>query len=233
MKQMIVLLLLFLSPSLLINAADRKRPRSEQTIVEAIVEKESPLKKRKLSALEKKLYQCTDCAAEYVYKKSFYKHIQDHANSEGEVFVKKRTMIPCECNLCGKKFSCNDYCARHMKLSCPNNLEKLKGYQCTFAGCGKWFNLASNLRTHENIHINKKPYQCSVDGCGLRFTQKATLDGHLLTHDFELKPYECELCGQHFVSERNRLRHRREYCPENPDRTGRKVTTASHNRKFS
>ena len=70
--------------------------------------------------------------------------------------------------------------------------------------CGKSFILQCSLRTHMQIHTEKRMHSCPT--CGKRFRQKAHMTQHMLIHSGE-KPHSCGTCGKSFSDKANLTRH--------------------------
>jgi uncharacterized Zn-finger protein len=171
---------LFLSLCTLIDAAEKKRPRFEQ----AIVEQESPLKKRKIDALEKKSYQCTYCSTYFIYKKSFNKHVKTHINAPAKEQKTPPRNYEHQCDFagCTESFRLKAGLKSH-KLIHDNNLPKV---ECPF--CDKQFVSKKSKNRHVDLYCKKNPhkaekkYPCDVIGCEKKFPQLCALKRHKPTH---------------------------------------------------
>jgi hypothetical protein len=66
---------------------------------------------------------------------------------------------------------------------------------CDFPDCGKIISRRSNLKSHKEKHLNKKPFICEV--CFFPFARLHDLKRHQYLHTGE-KPYECRFCYKAF-----------------------------------
>ena len=78
---------------------------------------------------------------------------------------------------------------------------KTKRYECPYEGCSKSYTTNSNLQTHiKKKHLNYKPHKCHHKDCSESFTFQSELEDHI--NRVHLKPFECEVCGESFGTQR-------------------------------
>ncbi|KIK54980.1 hypothetical protein GYMLUDRAFT_48183 [Collybiopsis luxurians FD-317 M1] len=63
-----------------------------------------------------------------------------------------------------------------------NQGHQAKKHVCT--ECYKRFNRPSSLRIHENTHTGLTPFRCPYPGCGRRFNVSSNMRRHYRKHDF-------------------------------------------------
>ncbi|KAI0337158.1 hypothetical protein BDW22DRAFT_974584 [Trametopsis cervina] len=54
--------------------------------------------------------------------------------------------------------------------------------------CGKAFNRPSSLEIHMNIHLGRKPFKCPFPGCGREFNVNSNMRRHLRNHTSPSRP---------------------------------------------
>ncbi|RXM94671.1 Zinc finger protein 681 [Acipenser ruthenus] len=85
-----------------------------------------------------------------------------------------------------------------------SNKNSSKRLSCTI--CLRFFQCASNLRDHYNVHTRERPYLCPY--CAKGFTQPSSLATHKRLHTGE-RPYHCQRCAKSFRDASNAAKHRR------------------------
>lgn len=107
---------------------------------------------------------------------------------------KKKRIISCPFEECGKKFSRPNKLSSHLSFY----HHKEKQFPCTVEGCEKRYTLKQHLKRHLEIHKVKSAaqYICKENGCHLQFSHECLLANHMNTH----RRYECPVdgCGQIF-----------------------------------
>ncbi|XP_022911529.1 uncharacterized protein [Onthophagus taurus] len=83
-------------------------------------------------------------------------------------------------------------------------------YQCNL--CGNQFNNDTALNSHKSNHFDAKKRKCEF--CGKGFNHTGHFKTHLKTHDKNgnLKPFQCEQCGNRFLKIPYLRRHKRMSC---------------------
>ena len=94
-----------------------------------------------------------------------------------------------------------------------------KKYGCPF--CPKLTRIKSNMKLHIRSHTGEKLFSCN--DCEKSFTHKGDLARHTLIHTGEqpfecndcekrkcYKPYKCEYCPNHYLTEKEKEKHERE-----------------------
>ncbi|XP_023607086.1 LOW QUALITY PROTEIN: transcription factor YY2 [Myotis lucifugus] len=82
--------------------------------------------------------------------------------------------VPCLHKGCGKMFRDSASMRKHQHTHGP------KGHIC--AECGKGFIESSKLKRHQLVHSGEKPYQCTFEGCGKYFSLDFNLRTHVRIH---------------------------------------------------
>ncbi|XP_013195736.1 zinc finger protein 624 isoform X2 [Amyelois transitella] len=141
------------------------------------------------------LFHCKNCSKSFENLKCFSYHQEKCSSAK---VVKTHDNIKYTCDYCGLSYDKKPSLRVHIIHKHLNVLP----YVCEL--CGKRTSTIGHLRSHEAIHTQKrKIYECY---CGARLRTEVGYQMHQRIHTGE-KPYECEECGDKFLSASRRLDH--------------------------
>lgn len=138
-------------------------------------------------------YRCDICEKGFLQMAHLKRHI-DHIHTDrtcdqcAQVFTKwssllahKRTVHTTEadnkCTDCNRVFKSKCSLRNHSKVHAKQNHQLI--YECTFAGCSKFFQKHSNMLAHYKSSHEERRFICTVDGCGRGLTTKQKLKYHM------------------------------------------------------
>lgn len=138
------------------------------------------------------LFNCTSCNASFENRKCYTYHTQRCDGS------KQAAEGHYECHDCGNIYAKKPSLKIHIVQKHLNVLP----YVCQV--CGKRSSTKNHHKAHEQIHkAKRKVYQCF---CGAKMLTELGFNMHQRIHSGE-KPYECDVCGDRFLSASRRLDH--------------------------
>lgn len=140
------------------------------------------------------LFHCTSCNASYENRKciKYHQRVCSNANKMSNQFANYI------CDYCNAKYDRKPSLKTHI---IQKHLQVLP-FVCQT--CGKRTSTLAHLRSHETVHMAKrKIYQCR---CGAKMRTELGLKLHQRIHSGE-RPYQCEECGDCFLSSSRRLDH--------------------------
>ena len=149
--------------------------------------------------LNKKEYKCPQCDKSFNTKVYLRVHLRTHAGARKHI-----------CETCGKafrdKYDLKRHVASHLnkrEFQCPqcnkcfNARIYLNKHMRTHGGvvrkhvcdsCGKGFWTSGDLKSHMEIHLNKKEYQCPQ--CGKAFNTRIYFKKHIKTHSGTVRKHD-------------------------------------------
>ncbi|XP_052782695.1 zinc finger protein 320-like isoform X2 [Mya arenaria] len=129
-------------------------------------------------------FTCELCSARFKSKGSLKQHL-DSVHKMSRAF---------KCKTCEKSFFTNSQLNRHLKI---HEVDRKKTYQCDT--CKKEFLHRYNLNRHiETVHASQsEKWHCSY--CGKGFGAKLSMISHVKVVHFNMYPYECRVCKEHFL----------------------------------
>ncbi|XP_053618697.1 zinc finger protein 234-like isoform X1 [Plodia interpunctella] len=140
------------------------------------------------------LFHCNKCSKSFDSLKC-YRYHQGQCNPSKD---KTDHNIKYTCDYCGSSYDLKPSLRIHIIQKHLNVLP----YVCEL--CGKRASTKAHLRSHEAVHTQKrKIYECH---CGARMRTELGFQMHQRIHTGE-KPYECDECGDKFLSASRRLDH--------------------------
>ncbi|XP_008285369.1 gastrula zinc finger protein xFG20-1-like [Stegastes partitus] len=168
---------------------------------------------------EKKLFSCSECGKQFLYKGSLQKHMASHSGKsssscsimeekiDSQMRVQKGEK-PFGCDVCGKRLKYQHNLKTHMTVHTGE-----KPFGCDV--CGQRFSRNTYLETHMSVHTGEKPFSCNI--CEKRFRNQYYLNRHTSVHAGEKeKPFNCSVCGKRFMGKTSFKTHMRIHTGEKP-----------------
>ncbi|CAG4936816.1 unnamed protein product [Parnassius apollo] len=138
------------------------------------------------------LFHCQSCSSSFENRRCYKYHISRCGGS------KRQPESLYECHDCGSKYKKKESLRTHIEQKHLNVLP----FICQ--KCGKRSSNLGHHRAHESIHMTeRKVFQCY---CGAKMLTQLGFNLHQRNHS-GVKPYECSVCGDRFLSSSRRLDH--------------------------
>ena len=175
-----------------------------------------------------KEYKCEHCERRFLHKTQYEYHVRSHTNEK-----------PFVCEQCGKSFAAPSSLKLHMESHKPENEKKFSCPQChkkfaqkgnmerhilgrhtqekiyTCDICGKSFHWHKSFIDHRKRHEGPMPKNHKCDRCEYAFDTKYKLERHKVVHS-NVKPFECDWCGQKFTQVGSMNKHKKDSCKFKP-----------------
>uniref|UniRef100_G3P1Q5 Zinc finger protein 646 n=1 Tax=Gasterosteus aculeatus TaxID=69293 RepID=G3P1Q5_GASAC len=139
-------------------------------------------------------FKCDECGRGYRHAGSLANHKKTHEVGSFR------------CNICAKENSNALALKSHLRSHTYQ-----KKYSC--AECGKAFRLATQLTTHQRVHL-ARPYRCDL--CDKSYIHHRSLTNHKKTHQVGM--FECTVCFKLFNNMAALYSHQRTHKHERPFR---------------
>jgi Drought induced 19 protein (Di19), zinc-binding len=149
--------------------------------------------------------RCRYCGKEF----ESTEQLAAHSQSEHKPLKDKNVV----CEVCGKKYDTQYKLAQHIR----NTHRKTTGQLFPCPQCPKQYKGKIALNFHiKRVHLNERPadsklYPCTK--CSLTFLKRQFLEGHMLCHNTENRPFfQCMQCGIAYTR-RQKLEVHKNKCP--------------------
>ena len=145
--------------------------------------------------------KCSDCEKTYYSKKSFRNHFRI-------IHMQKDR---CLCTETGCTWSGKDYGNRKVHLYEEHGIGDPP--VCEHPDCrerGHFSNFRTLERHRETFH-NAKGLMCPHKNCGKKYKEAENLSNHIAVHHQGQSAYQCEICGQFYVSRKSLEGHKKEH----------------------
>ena len=145
--------------------------------------------------------KCPDCEKTYYSKKSFKNHFKI-------VHLQKHR---CLCTEKGCSWSGKDYGNRKVHLYETHGIGDPP--VCNHPDCrdrGHFSNFRTLERHRETFH-KPKDLICPYPNCGRKYKEADNLSNHIAVHHQGQSAYQCEICGQFYVSKKTLEQHKKDH----------------------
>ena len=136
--------------------------------------------------------RCQDCPRQFASAHELREHEKTHWY---ERYVKQEY----SCEICGEKLK-SKYTLKYHIQNMHTSADKAETHICDI--CGRGFKLKGTLHNHkQNVHGEKK-FPCTFEGCDRRFSVMRKLRDHINEQHLNIRPYQCNICGQSFTKQK-------------------------------
>ncbi|XP_055378722.1 zinc finger protein 54-like [Condylostylus longicornis] len=139
-------------------------------------------------------YKCDQCSGAFFDKYALSLHKKVH--------IDVREYI---CEYCNRKFKRAPEMRKHIRYVHLNM--RPEPVMCDL--CGKYLHWKFDLKSHMRRHYNIKTIRCEFAECEQMFANRSDLKKHLITHNPDIKPWQCEICSNSFSRKSTLVKHQK------------------------
>lgn len=163
--------------------------------------KKDKIKRKKPVPKYLKTYECYICSQTYQRRQDLVKHMKLKHNFDDNFKIENNNTanaeIPPKCNICDKTLSSRPNLRRHFRSVHLKDLSRKKPkIEVPCEKCGKLFASHQNKRRHI-LDIHEQLKPYECQICGNKFSQLVVLQSHMYKHS-EIRNFKCDQCPKAF-----------------------------------